>query len=293
MLPLPRPALDARTVYTTCISTASPLKVRAELIQLSDRVAEAAADYEKAAAQRALHTLGALQHQPGGKPAPKTNKDQEEADKGVNDHLTATYTSRMVPKKSQGRTFYNQLLAAAPDGRCTLCGQGLADTLDHQLPKAVYPLLAVTPDNLVPACRSCNTIKSDQAPAAAEEQTLHPYFDTDINDYIWLAARVTGLPGPAVTFHADPPPEMPRVLAARARHHFSSLELARTYGPQAGPELRTLSRSLKRLPLTDIPEHLAERAEDWTQENPNSWQAALYRALATSSWFTVNGYLEP
>ncbi|MDX2404556.1 HNH endonuclease [Streptomyces microflavus] len=282
MLPLPRPALDARAVYLTCVSVARPASLRAELHQLGDQVANAAAVYEEAATKGELYTLDALQHQPGGKPSRPAKKDEP---KGINYHLKTTYTSRMVSTEGKGRPFYNQLLAAAPDGRCTLCGQGLADTLDHQLPKDVYPLLAVTPDNLVPACRTCNTNKRDEAPVTAEEQTLHPYFDTDIDEYIWLVARVTGPGLPAVTFHADPPPSMPPVLAARVRHHFTSLQLARTYGPQAAPELRTLSRSLTRLPPAAVSEYLNEKAEDWTDEQPNSWQAALYRALAGSSWY--------
>ncbi|MFJ9530863.1 HNH endonuclease [Streptomyces cyaneofuscatus] len=282
MLPLPRPTLDARKVYETCISNARPARVRTALQQVADQVAAAAAAYTEAATKGELHTLAALQHQPEGKPSKKSDKDQP---KTINDHLKATYTSRMVHEKSKGRVFYNILLAAAPDGRCTLCGQGLADTLDHQLPKDGYPLFAVAPDNLVPACRSCNTNKRDDVAVVAEEQTLHPYFDTDVNKYIWLVARVSAPFPPAVTFHAEPPSSMPLVLAARVRHHFSSLQLARTYGPQAAPELRTLNRSLKRLAPPAASQHLHELAEDWTVEQPNSWQAALYRALAASCWY--------
>ncbi|MCE0445405.1 hypothetical protein LT493_11440 [Streptomyces tricolor] len=87
---------------------------------------------------------------------------------------------------------------------------------------------------------------------------------------------------------------MPLLLAARVRHHFTTLKLARLYNPQAGPELRYLSRSLRRLPPAAIVVHLRERAEDWAAiEGPNSWQAALYRALADNSWYTLDGYREP
>ncbi|MFF9853436.1 hypothetical protein [Streptomyces litmocidini] len=72
------------------------------------------------------------------------------------------------------------------------------------------------------------------------------------------------------------------------------LKLARLYNPQAGPELRNLSRSLPRLPAKAVFEHLRERAEDWAaSEGVNSWQAALYRALADSPWYTGGGYKEP
>ncbi|MFJ2348021.1 HNH endonuclease [Streptomyces antimycoticus] len=285
MLPLPKPGLDARTVFTTCTATARPETLRARLQDLKDHVAKAAVEYETAAAGQALHTLGHLQHQPDGKPPPTAG--------GINEQLTKTYKSRMVPKRSSGRDFYDQLLSGAPDGRCALCGQGLADTLDHQLPKTAYPLLAVTPANLVPTCHDCNFYKGEQAPATAEEQTLHPYFDGHVHDYVWLTARIAGPPEPAISFHATPPPDMPPVWAARVLRHFTTLKLARLYNPQAGPELRSLSRSLHRLPPKEIPEHLRERAADWAEENPNCWQAALYRGLAESTWYAEEGYKEP
>ncbi|MFD7609871.1 HNH endonuclease [Streptomyces sp. NPDC059828] len=285
MLPIPKPAQDAKSVFDACTATAKPLTARTKLQALKDTVAKAAAEYDTAATNRALHKLTHLQDQPDGKPKKPG---------GINEQLKKTYTNRMVHKKSPGRDVYDQLLAEAPDGRCALCGQGIADTLDHQLPKTHYPLLAVTPANLVPACRDCNFYKGEQAPASAEKQTLHPYYDGQVHEHVWLFARIVGPPTPAVSFCASPPPEMPPLLAARVRHHFTTLKLARLYNPQAGPELRYLSRSLRRLPTAAINEHLREGAADWTAiEGPNSWQAALYRALADNSWYTKHGYLEP
>ncbi|WP_053161421.1 HNH endonuclease [Streptomyces caatingaensis] len=60
---------------------------------------------------------------------------------------------------------------------CPLCGISKVTTIDHQLLKGRYPLLAVVPVNLVPACRDCNTGKGEEAPATAEDQPLHPYYD--------------------------------------------------------------------------------------------------------------------
>lgn len=283
MLPTPKPDLDVATVYAACISKARPAAMRTRLQDLSDIVAAAAAEYETAAAAAAAHTLAHLHHQPDG----KAGKDG-----GVNKQLTGCYTSRMVHKNGAGREFYNELLERAPDGRCALCGHGIADTLDHQLPKIAYPLLAVAPANLVPACRGCNSLRGEMAPQTAEEQTLHPYFD-DLGDHVWLTARVGGLPKPAVTFHAVPPPAMPEVMAARVRLHFTTLKLGKLYGSQVGPELRSLSHTLRGKHPTAVPGYLTERAEGWHRENPNCWQAALYRGLSTSEWYTEGGHQAP
>ncbi|GAA0324800.1 hypothetical protein GCM10010302_74920 [Streptomyces polychromogenes] len=47
------------------------------------------------------------------------------------------------------------LKAAAIYG-CTICGVAKPEQIDHHAPKNLYPLLALTPLNLVPACGLCN-----------------------------------------------------------------------------------------------------------------------------------------
>ncbi|MFD0123829.1 MULTISPECIES: HNH endonuclease [Streptomyces] len=277
MKPLPKPVLDARTVYTTCISKARPAKSKARLKGLEDLVAAAAADYEQAAATAALHTLGHLKNQPDG--------DDEDAT--ANKDLTSCYTSRMARKRSVGRTLYEQLLAAAK-GLCPLCGHGYANTLDHNLPKATYPLLAVTPANLVPACLTCNHAKGEDAPASAAEQTLHPYFD-DITSHAWLAARLTAPPEPGVFFYVDPHPDWTPILTARVKQHFRTFKLGKLYSAQVGTELAALNDYLRGKPYAAIVDELQHRAA--SHGNRNTWQAALYRALAASPWYVRSGYL--
>ncbi|MGW8989093.1 HNH endonuclease [Streptomyces zhihengii] len=277
MKPLPLPALDARTTYATCISKTRPAKAKARLKELEDQVAAAAADYEKAAAAAALHTLSHLESQPDG--------DDENATS--NKALTSCYTSRMARKGSAGRSLYNQLLQAAKD-LCPLCGHGYANTLDHQLPKSSYPLLAIVPANLVPACLTCNHAKGENAPASAEEQTLHPYFD-DITDHVWLAARLTEPPEPGVFFYVTPHPDWTPTLTARVQRHFATFKLGKLYAAQVGTELGALNDYLRDKPYKAIVDELQHRAASYGTRN--SWQAALYRALAASPWYVSSGYL--
>ncbi|MGW2542134.1 HNH endonuclease [Kitasatospora sp. NPDC001574] len=286
MLPLSKPQLDAATVFETCSSTARRKADQKILEQLTPAVTDAVAQYEAAAEGQALHNLQHLQHQPGGPPTGNPPKPT-----AANRALVNGYTSRMVPETSVGHDYYERLRSSAPDGRCSLCGHGTAWTLDHQLPKGTYPLLAVAPSNLAPACRDCNTTKRDKAPLNAQQQTLNPYFDHEAQQYTWVTARIVG-PPVAVTFHAQPPPEMPPVLGARARYHFAELKLADMYVSQAAALVRVESRNLQQWDLTppQVRDHLAARAEFWTAENRNGWQAALYTALASNDWYTTEGY---
>jgi 5-methylcytosine-specific restriction endonuclease McrA len=48
-----------------------------------------------------------------------------------------------------------------PDGACSYCSKATADTLDHVVPGAHGG--KTWHDNLVPACRRCNTRKADDS----------------------------------------------------------------------------------------------------------------------------------
>ncbi|WP_158715136.1 hypothetical protein [Kitasatospora phosalacinea] len=283
--------MDAAELFALCSSTAKTKADRAALQVLTPDVVNAVAEYESAAETQTLHTLKHLRHSPGGPPTGTPPKTKHAP---INRALTNGYTTRMVPEGRIGHSAYLKLRSSAPDGKCSLCGHITAGTLDHQLPKMLYPLLAVAPSNLAPACLPCNTAKGDVDPVDAEQQTLNPYFDHEAEEYTWLRARVTGPPFTA-TFHALPPPEMPDVLAARAQFHFRRLKLADLYVSQVGGAVRVDCQELKDWGRTppEVRDHFARKAELWSRSGGrNCWQAALYSELATNTWFTTEDYLQ-
>ncbi|MDX3263450.1 hypothetical protein PV336_30295 [Streptomyces sp. MI02-2A] len=266
------PDLSAREVYALCISKTLP-KVKARLQALEEDVVNAAAEFEAAASTADLHTLVEL----------KTNPS-DEADRA---QLTKNYTQRLANKDHPAREIYDELKIA---GRlCPLCAHRDVETLDHQLPKSLYPLLAVVPLNLVPACRSCNTLKSDADPSSAYDQTLNPYFD-DISKGQWLFARVHEVAPACVSFHVKPPSSWDEVLASRVRWHFQMFDLAELYGNQASRAMTSLRYVLKRKAPSTIPAYLKDEADGGADEDPNSWKAAMFQALASSSWYINGGF---
>lgn len=73
--------------------------------------------------------------------------------------------------------FIDQLRDAA-EGSCPVCGGGSAATLDHHLPKEVFPQFSVYSKNLVPACFRCNNVKGQLFKGMLVGQRgVHPYFD--------------------------------------------------------------------------------------------------------------------
>lgn len=203
------------------------------------------------------------------------------------------YDNKLSKDGQPGRPDYDTIRASSQHGLCPLCAERPVATLDHYLAKTTHPVFAVTPLNLLPACSDCNKVKLNRAPATADDQTLHPYFD-DVDDAIWLQAMIVAGAPPTVSFTVQPPDHWPQVKQARVQTHFDTLELAALYGSKAAQELAQISYVLNKVADDAGPDavrqHLEEQATGRRVPARNSWQAALYTALATSQWFWNGGH---
>ncbi|CAG9416903.1 HNH endonuclease [Providencia alcalifaciens] len=59
---------------------------------------------------------------------------------------------------------------------CPMCGSMHRGTLDHVLPKNIFPEFSIFSRNLVPACK-CNSLKGITVSNGAGARILHPYYD--------------------------------------------------------------------------------------------------------------------
>jgi hypothetical protein len=207
--------------------------------------------------------------------------------------MVDVYKKRMAKKDAPGRPLYDRLMAAPPHGRCPLCGQRTVSTLDHHLPKSLYPGLAVNPLNLVPACADCNKEKGEFAPSAPHEQSLHPYFD-DVDGETWLFAEVLERTRPTMRFVVRPPATWLPQTARRIAHHFQLFRLGELYGSHAGEELVNIRYGLSTLfaaaGAQAVRIHLDAQAISFLKARRNTWQAAMYRALADCDWYCEGGF---
>lgn len=85
---------------------------------------------------------------------------------------------KLYEKYSKGKELhaFRLKLVELSGGRCPICGASFGYsqvTLDHILPKSIYPSLAILPINLVPICYYCNTRKNKKI----SERVFHPYFE--------------------------------------------------------------------------------------------------------------------
>lgn len=276
---LPRPTLNARSILELCASSIRDADLAHRLHSVATTIDVAETNYLRHAESASLSTI------------PIAN---DVSGIVAGHEMKTLYKGTFSRKGSRVRPIYDELKAAREThGICPLCGQRDVSTLDHYLAQSLHPSLTVTPINLVPACAPCNKAKLDRQPATVGEQTLHPYFD-DIGDMIWLKAQVVEEEMPALVFSVDPPEDCADVMRERLHSHFVTFGLGALYSTHAGVELINnrliLMQIAGRVGAEGFRSHLLEQANSRRAIDPNSWQCAMYDALAASDWFCREGF---
>jgi len=267
---------DAKSVFETCISRVRNHDLQARLQGVSNLVEAAAVEYDIQGENKNWFVIP--EHSSVGSVSA--------------DEMKKVYTSRMVGPKSPGYTIYIKLRTSTE--LCPYCAQRSVSQLDHYLPKGKFPSLAVTPYNLVPSCSECNKTKLADVAKNEESQTLHPYYD-DVTHEQWLYARVIE-ESPTIEFFIQPPNEWAQPLKDRVDFHFKSFELTHLYTSQVGVELSNIQNQIRKLyeraGTKAVQEHLKEAADSRFESYKNSWQTAMYQALAASEWYCNGGFKE-
>jgi 5-methylcytosine-specific restriction endonuclease McrA len=271
-----KPNKTAAIFFDTCVDAKRNGDVKTRLKNSKQAIIQAEAEFERKVSRAQLHTI--LPHST----VAEVTKNE----------MKRLYTDKLV-NESPGRLLYDELMIAPAHGRCPLCGHGTVATLDHHLPKSKYPSLAVTPINLIPSCRDCNTTKLADAPTTALDETIHPYFDNIESDR-WLHARVLELPQTPLNFYVETPSDWDHSLSNRVKKHFKSFQLGKLYTTQAARELITRKLSIYQNFETGGTEGMKNVLKDnyltHKAANLNSWQTAMYEALLHSEWYCSEGF---
>ena len=276
MRALAHPTISAEESYSLCVAAIADDAIRNALKKPLPLVGQSEAPYKSNAADQTLWAL-----EPQLAPDSPTGK-----------LVTGLYKGTFSRKGSKARRLYDDIRMSAPGGVCPLCSHRDVKTLDHYLEKARHPLYAVAPLNLVPSCTDCNKARSTKVASNAAEQTFHPYFDNN-DDETWLRARLFESSPMTVGYFVITPSGWSNLKQERARFHFRQLALGSLYSAQAATELSGVRHHLvalfDRLGSEALRIHLLELAESRRMSRRNSWQGALYTALAGSAWFYGGG----
>lgn len=278
MWKIPKPNITAIDSFDTCIAGIRDDALKNRLKSVRPNIVAAEIAFDAAASNVDLHEIVSETNIAGSVTAKE---------------MKSLYDRHMARNGSRGYAIYDKLMIAAPDDRCPFCGHRNVSTLDHSLPKAQHPSLAVTPINLIPSCKDCNHTKGNAALSGKTDQLLNAYFDNAITE-MWLFAEIVEGSPAAIRFLVETPEHWDDTMSARVRYHFAQLELAQLYASQGGRQLRNMRGALQ--DFYDAGGEAAVRADLWRRHTSysaveiNTWETALYQAAAASDWYCDGGF---
>ncbi|AXX93613.1 hypothetical protein CPU12_10930 [Malaciobacter molluscorum LMG 25693] len=277
MVHIDKPTDNVKDVFEACISNYEDVNFKKRLNSVTAFIETSATNYDSQAGVNNLNAISMVNN--------------------VNniitvDEMKKVYDHKLVRKGQPGRMYYEKLRLSAKNNICPLCNQRTVTTLDHVLPKTFYPIFAVTPFNLIPACADCNKIKDRYQPNIAEEEIIHPYYD-DISNQQYLYAVLVQTTPPSINFYIKQSNPI-NIIEKRLNKHFSLFALNELYTSNAAGELANISFRLSKLYSTGgrecVREYLREEFESRYENNRNSWQTAMYKALYKNAWFCNGGF---
>lgn len=233
--------------------------------------------------------IRALQPDPRFEPPPDVRTEAQKEDK--NHERTSTPLRKQLNHMYSGDTDAMSVLETAirslgvPDrrGKCPYCGISAPETLDHQLPKHVYPEYATYGRNLIPTCGACNNRKHEAGwaahwlPAVEDPSLMPPLIKVQLTrDGPLLSA----------SFEVEDDPTLP--MTSRIKHTCGKLELARQWELRA-PEILNRRRLeiLSGESSLEQARRTMEIAAMCCRETfgPNHYESALLAAASTSDVF--------
>lgn len=279
MRKIEKPSFSVAEVLIDCIDNLQNENLKQELIDSTNQFTNAERDFENKISTNSLYLIS----------------QNIEISNTINSSvLKGIYTNRMVKKTNKGREFYNSIFISAPNGKCPFCNVKQVRTLDHYLPKSKYPILSITPNNLVPSCSDCNKDKLVDSPTSSEEETLHPYFD-NIENFDWLKARIITINPIKFEYYILPPNEWSDILKTRLINHFSAYLLNDLYSIHAIEEFENIKQQLtnlhQNLGIIQLKEHILDCYTSRYSVNKNSWQTAFYNCLYENEDFCNGNFI--
>ncbi len=149
-----RPDIDTGETFDDCTRLIRNPDLRVRMTGIRQNILDLSADYDARAEAGEMHLIA--RHEVG-------------LGNVAGEDLKKNYTSRMARKDVPARAVYDALKILPRNNRCPFCNYGSVETLDHVLPKQIYPGFSVKPTNLVGSCDRCNRLKWEAAPTGPDD----------------------------------------------------------------------------------------------------------------------------
>lgn len=175
---------------------------------------------------------------------------------------------------------------------CPSCGEiGRPRTLDHYLPKDVFPELSITLLNLTPMCDWCQGEKgTEYKTAIGKKKYIHPYFD-EVNTPLYRILFKPPYNTPIIDYsvNAELTPDIQRLV----KNHLDGIGFFMRYKEYFQTKYKSVlrrardSRNEGEINLISKLTVLLDMASD---AGVNSWDAVLYRSILEDE--SLINYLE-
>ena len=202
---------------------------------------------------------------------------------------------RLLDTGASHQEIRNDILELGRDNKCVFCSVTDVDSLDHLLPREVYPEFSVLALNLVPACSRCNRIKDRECFKATGNSLMHPYFtEMPVDPLLFVEVSVRQN---AITWNyfLRRDTAIDEEAFSTIENLFVVLRLAELYRRHSVGEMQDRLLSMSSIYESGGPEllqeYLAREAESAKAgHGENYWKTAFLRALAASREFYEGGF---
>lgn len=183
-------------------------------------------------------------------------------------------------------------------GKCPSCGILPVDELDHYLPQAHYPALAIYSSNIVPYCHVCNKRKLGLTGLDPNQRFIHAYYENVPEDVQFLFAR-TWIEGKGLQCELEvrPIPQLSTQLVTQMNFQMTRVKLVDRLVKELFDYLTPLASYIqlnyeiggKDLVANNLLLSLKNLRK---QFGLNHWQPALIEALANCTEFCDGGFYD-
>lgn len=165
---------------------------------------------------------------------------------------------------------------------CPACGEdGTPNTLDHYLPKTIYPEFSITAWNLFPMCDICQGEKGTSTVNALNERLfLHPYFDQFLD--VQVLQLQIGLPYEApASMTLTPHPGLDPGQILLVGRHLGNLAIPSRYYRFFKDEYLRLLKLVRKIrdKGQDVTASLELFCENALEKSINSWGHIFYSGV--------------
>lgn len=216
-------------------------------------------------------------------------------DKNYKNEQKKMYSERLSNKSyTEIYKFYKQIKMASKI--CPFCNYPTrtVSQVDHFFPKAIFPSLAITVDNLVPICRDCNNTqnKGDYYSTDEGKILIHPYFDDFVDRASeFIECKIIEDEKIGFIFKIKKLDEWDDVIYSRVKIHFEKLKLHELYNITFEGDFDTTLGELRIIKNEEnkdvalLKSFIKRRVQSLSQINKTPWLISGYKALLASDWF--------